>query len=102
MVLRRIGIQGCARALHRSPVITHTHAVSARPSRRVFQTVRNHLWEITSFAASGQRSKMERYAENAMLLHNTAGWRRQGSESFYPKLRRGQRSDDPVLLFRKF
>ncbi|RNC32923.1 hypothetical protein TcCL_Unassigned04421 [Trypanosoma cruzi] len=39
---------------------------------------------------------MERYVENAMPLHNTAGWRRQGSESLYPTLRRRQRSDDPV------
>ncbi|RNC38907.1 hypothetical protein TcCL_NonESM11804 [Trypanosoma cruzi] len=31
-----------------------------------------------------------------MLLHNTAGWRRQGAERFYSTLRRRQRSDDPV------
>ncbi|RNE95484.1 hypothetical protein TcG_13368 [Trypanosoma cruzi] len=95
-VLRRIGIHGCGRALYRSPVITHTRTVSARLIRHVLQNGRNHLWDITSFAASGKRGKMERYAENAMPLHNTAGWRRQGSGRFYPTLRRGQRSDDPV------
>ncbi|RNF17478.1 hypothetical protein TcG_05597 [Trypanosoma cruzi] len=31
-----------------------------------------------------------------MLLHDAAGWRRQGSERFYSTLRRGQRSDDSV------
>ncbi|RNF08509.1 hypothetical protein TcG_09758 [Trypanosoma cruzi] len=81
-VLRRIGIHGCGRALCRSPVITHTRTVSARLIRHVLQNGRNCLWDITSFAASGQRGKMERYAENVMLLHNTAGWRRQGSGSF--------------------
>ncbi|RNE99157.1 hypothetical protein TcG_12070 [Trypanosoma cruzi] len=96
MVLRRIGIHGCARALYRLPVITHTHTVSVSLIRHVLQTGRNHLWDITSFAASGQRSKMERYAENVMPLHNAAGWRRQCSESLYPTLRREQRSDDPA------
>ncbi|RNF14904.1 hypothetical protein TcG_07711 [Trypanosoma cruzi] len=76
-VLRRIGIHGCARALYRSPVITHTHTVSARLIRHVLQNGRNCLCDVTSFAASGQRGKMERYAENVMPLHNTAGWRRQ-------------------------
>ncbi|RNE95985.1 retrotransposon hot spot (RHS) protein [Trypanosoma cruzi] len=39
---------------------------------------------------------MERYAENAMPLHNTAGWRRQGAESLYLTLRSVQHSDDPA------
>ncbi|RNF00616.1 hypothetical protein TcG_11703 [Trypanosoma cruzi] len=39
---------------------------------------------------------MERYAENAMPLHDTAGLRRQGSERFYPTLRRRQHYDDPA------
>ncbi|RNC55092.1 hypothetical protein TcCL_ESM07422 [Trypanosoma cruzi] len=81
-VLRRIGTHGCARASCRSPVITHTRTVSSRLIRHVLQNGRNHLWDVTSFAASGRRGKgkvkeRERYAENAMLLHNTAGWRRQ-------------------------
>ncbi|RNC45126.1 hypothetical protein TcCL_ESM10686 [Trypanosoma cruzi] len=44
----------------------------------------------------GTARETERYAENAMPLHNTAGWQRQGSESFYSTLRRRQHSDDPA------
>ncbi|RNF13283.1 hypothetical protein TcG_08563 [Trypanosoma cruzi] len=56
-VLRRIGIHGCGRASCRSPVITHTRTVSVSLTRHVLQNGRNHLWDVTSFAASGKRIK---------------------------------------------
>ncbi|RNE97063.1 hypothetical protein TcG_12726 [Trypanosoma cruzi] len=73
----------------------HAHSFSAsdtsRSSDRSKSLVGHHL-----ICGVGTARENERYAENAMPLHNTAGWRRQGSERFYPTLRRGQHSDDPV------
>ncbi|RNC47955.1 hypothetical protein TcCL_NonESM02053 [Trypanosoma cruzi] len=73
----------------------HAHSFSAsdtsRSSDRSKPLVGRHF--ICGVATARE---MERYAENAMPLHNTAGWRRQGSESFYSTLRRVQYSDDPA------
>ncbi|RNC42256.1 hypothetical protein TcCL_NonESM08148 [Trypanosoma cruzi] len=74
---------------------THAHSFSVSDmslsSERSKSLVGHHF--ICGVATARER---ERYAENAMPLHNTAGCRRQGSESLYPTLRRGQHSDDPV------
>ncbi|RNF08372.1 hypothetical protein TcG_10045 [Trypanosoma cruzi] len=73
---------------------THAHSFIAsdtsRSSERSKSLVGRHF--ICGVATARET---ERYAENVMPLHNTAGWRRQGSESLYPTLRRGQHSDDP-------
>ncbi|KAF8304535.1 hypothetical protein TcBrA4_0044960 [Trypanosoma cruzi] len=74
---------------------TYAHSFSAsdtsRSSERSKSLVGRHL-----ICGVWTAREKERYAENAMPLHNAAGWRRQGSGSFYPTLRRGQRSDDPT------
>ncbi|RNC33980.1 hypothetical protein TcCL_Unassigned03276 [Trypanosoma cruzi] len=74
---------------------TYAHSFSAsdtsRCSERSKSLVGRHF-----ICGVGTAREAERYAENAMPLHDAAGWRREGSESLYPTLRSVQRSDDPV------
>ncbi|RNF13163.1 hypothetical protein TcG_08548 [Trypanosoma cruzi] len=74
---------------------TNAHSFSASDTSRSSERS-EPLVGLHFICGVGTAREMERYAENAMPLHNTAGWRRQGSESFYPTLRRRQHSDDPV------